>query len=117
MINFLSLGFDAEEEEGDEIAQTLGAAGEKLGHWLTEKAGWLGEQLKTKVDELDIEVDPKELGHRLGRKLADAKVEAAKSAKDFEKIARDKVEEVVDEVKAEAKHLATEVKTKVKRTK
>lgn len=117
MINFLSLGFDAEEEEGDEIAQTLGAAGEKLGHWLTEKAGWLGDQLKTKVDELDIEVDPKELGHRLGRKLADAKVEAAKSAKDFEKIARDKVEEVVDEVKAEAKHLATEVKTKVRRSK
>jgi ArsR family transcriptional regulator len=117
MINFLSLGFDAEEEEGDEIAQTLGAAGEKLGHWLTEKAGWLGDQLKNKVDELDIEVDPKELGHRLGRKLADAKVEAAKSAKDFEKIARDKVEEVVDEVKAEAKHLASEVKTKVRRSK
>lgn len=117
MINFLSLGFDAEEEEGDEIAQTLGAAGEKLGHWLTEKAGWLGEQLKQKADELDIDVDPKELGHRLGRKLAEAKVEAAKSAKDFEKIARDKVEEVVDEVKAEAKHLATEVKSKVKRNK
>jgi ArsR family transcriptional regulator len=117
MINFLSLGFDAEEEEGDEIAQTLGAAGEKLGHWLTEKAGWLGDQLKTKVDELDIEVDPKELGHRLGRKLADAKVEAAKSAKDFEKIARDKVEEVVDEVKGEAKHLASEVKTKVRKSK
>jgi DNA-binding transcriptional ArsR family regulator len=117
MINFLSLGFDAEEEEGDELSQALGDAGEKLGHWLTEKAGWLGEQLKTKVDELDIDVDPKDLGHRLGRKLADAKVEAARSAKDFEKIARDKVEEVVDEVKAEAKHLATEVKSKVNRKK
>lgn len=115
MINFLSLGFDAEAEEGDEFAQTLGVAGEKLGHWLTEKAGWLGEQLKTKVDELDLDVDPKDLGHRLGRKLADAKVEAARSAKDFEKIARDKVEEVVDEVRTEAKHFATEVKAKVKR--
>jgi DNA-binding transcriptional ArsR family regulator len=117
MINFLSLGFDAEAEEGDELSQALGDAGEKLGHWLTEKAGWLGEQLKTKVDELDIDVDPKDLGHRLGRKLADAKVEAARSAKDFEKIARDKVDEVVDEVKAEAKHFASEVKAKVKRTK
>jgi DNA-binding transcriptional ArsR family regulator len=114
MINFLSLGFDA-EEESDELAHTLSDAGEKLGHWLTEKAGWLGEQLKSKVDELDIDVDPKDLGHRLGRKLADAKVEAAKSAKDFERIARDKVEEVVDEVKSEAKHFATEVKAKVKR--
>jgi DNA-binding transcriptional ArsR family regulator len=117
MINFLSLGFDVEAEEGDELSQALGDAGEKLGHWLTEKAGWLGEQLKTKVDELDIDVDPKDLGHRLGRKLADAKVEAARSAKDFEKIARDKVDEVVDEVKAEAKHFAAEVKAKVKRTK
>jgi len=112
MINFLSLGFDAEEED-DELAHTLSDAGEKLGHWLTEKAGWLGEQLKSKVDELDIAVDPKDLGYRLGRKLADAKVEAAKSAKDFERIARDKVEEVVDEVKSEAKHFATEVKAKV----
>lgn len=117
MINFLSLGFDAEVEEGDEFAQNLGVAGEKLGHWLTEKAGWLGEQLKSKVDELDLDVDPKDLGHRLGRKLADAKVEAAKSAKDFEKIARDKVEEVVDEVKSEAKNFAAEVKTKVNRSK
>ena len=115
MINFLSLGFDAEAEDEDEFAQTLGVAGERLGHWLTEKAGWLGDQLKAKVDELDIDVDPKDLGHRLGRKLADAKVEAAKSAKDFEKIARDKVEEVVDEVRSEAKHFAKEVRSKVKR--
>jgi ArsR family transcriptional regulator len=115
MINFLSLGFDAEAEDEDEFAQTLGVAGERLGHWLTEKAGWLGDQLKEKVDELDIDVDPKDLGHRLGRKLADAKVEAAKSAKDFEKIARDKVEEVVDEVRSEAKHFAKEVRSKVKR--
>jgi ArsR family transcriptional regulator len=115
MINFLSLGFDAEAEDEDEFAQTLGVAGERLGHWLTEKAGWLGDQLKEKVDELDIDVDPKDLGHRLGRKLADAKVEAAKSAKDFEKIARDKVEEVVDEVRSEAKHYAKEVRSKVKR--
>ena len=115
MINFLSLGFDAEAEDEDEFAQTLGVAGERLGHWLTEKAGWLGDQLKAKVDELDIDIDPKDLGHRLGRKLADAKVEAAKSAKDFEKIARDKVEEVVDEVRSEAKHFAKEVRSKVKR--
>ncbi len=113
MINFLSLDFDPEYEEGEELAENLSVAGAKLGHWLTEKAGWLNETLKAKAAELDIEADPKELGKRLGRKLADAKLEAEKSAKDFERVARQKVEEVVDEVRSETAHLVTEVKAKV----
>ena len=111
MINFLSLGFEAEGEE--DLAKNLGEAGEKLGHWITEKAAWLGEQLRSRADELDVDVDPKELGKRLGRKLAETRVEAEKSAKDFEKIARQKVEEVVDDVRNEATHFAGEVKSKV----
>ncbi len=113
MINFLSLDFDPEYEEGEELAENLSVAGAKLGHWLTEKAGWLNETLKAKAAELDIEADPKELGKRLGRKLADAKLEAEKSAKDFERVARQKVEEVVDEVRSETAHLVNEVKAKV----
>jgi DNA-binding transcriptional ArsR family regulator len=113
MINFLSLGFDAEAEEGDELAQNLSVAGEKLGHWITEQAGWLAGELKTRADELDIDFDPKELGKRLGRKLADVKTEAESSVKDFEKIAKQKVEEVVDEVRTEATHFAEEVRAKV----
>lgn len=113
MINFLSLGFDAEGEE--DLARNLGDAGERLGHWITERASWLGEQLRTRADELDLDVDPKELGKRLGRKLAETKVEAEKGAKDFEKIARQKVEEVVDDVRSEATHFAEEVRTKVRK--
>ena len=99
MINFLSLGFEAEGEE--DLAKNLSEAGEKLGHWITEKASWLGEQLRARADELDVDVDPKELGKRLGRKLAETKVDAEKGAKDFEKLARQKVEEVVDDVRSE----------------
>jgi ArsR family transcriptional regulator, arsenate/arsenite/antimonite-responsive transcriptional repressor len=113
MINFLSLGFDAEAEEGDELAQNLSAAGEKLGHWITEQASWLAGELKSRADELDIDFDPKDLGKRLGRKLADVKTEAEASVKDFEKIAKQKVEEVVDEVRTEATHFAEEVRAKV----
>ena len=109
MINFLSLGFEAEGEE--DLAKNLGEAGEKLGHWITEKAAWLGDQLRSRAEELDVDVDPKELGKRLGRKLAETRVEAEKSAKDFEKIARQKVEEVVDDVRNEATHFAEEVKS------
>ncbi len=111
MINFLSLGFEAEGEE--DLAKNLSEVGEKLGHWITEKASWLGEQLRARADELDVDVDPKELGKRLGRKLAETKVDAEKGAKDFEKLARQKVEEVVDDVRSEATHFAAEVKAKV----
>ena len=115
MINFLSLDFDAEEEEG--LAQSLGDAGMKLGTWLTERAGWLAEQAKAKAVELDLNVDPKDLGKKLGRKLADAKIETEKSAKDFEKLARQKLDEVVEDVRTEAKNIASDVKSKVKKEK
>ncbi len=113
MIDFLSLGFDAEAE--DDFAKNLGDAGEKLGHWITEKTGWLTTQLQMRVQDADLDVDPKELGKRLGRKLAEVKVDTEKNARDFEKLARQKMEEVVDEVKTEATHFAQEVKSKVKK--
>jgi DNA-binding transcriptional ArsR family regulator len=113
LIEFLSLDFEAEEEEG--LAASFGEAGAKLGTWLTERAGWLSEQVKAKVVELDLNVDPKDLGRQLGRKLADAKVETEKSAKEFEKIARQKLDEVVEDVRTEAANVAREVKSRVKK--
>jgi DNA-binding transcriptional ArsR family regulator len=111
LIEFLSLDFEAEEEEG--LAASFGEAGAKLGTWLTERAGWLSEQVRAKVVELDLNVDPKDLGRQLGRKLADAKVETEKSAREFEKIARQKLDEVVEDVRTEAANVAREVKSRV----
>lgn len=108
LINFLSLGFDAESEEG--LSDVLGNAGEKLGNWLTDRASWLSTQVQAKVKELDLDVDPKDLGRQLGRKLAEAKVETEKSAREFEKIARQKLDEVVKEVSSEADKVAKTVK-------
>jgi ArsR family transcriptional regulator, arsenate/arsenite/antimonite-responsive transcriptional repressor len=115
MINFLSLGFDAEAEDSDELAQNLSQAGERLGHWITERAGWLAGELKARADEIGVEFDPKDLGKRLGRKLADVKTETETSVKEFEKLAKQKVEEVVDDVRTEANHFAEEVKAKVRK--
>jgi ArsR family transcriptional regulator len=115
LIEFLSLDFEAEEEEG--LAASFGEAGAKLGTWLTERAGWLSEQVRAKVLELDLNVDPKDLGRQLGRKLADAKVDTEKSAREFEKIARQKLDEVVEDVRTEAKNVAREVKTRVRKEK
>lgn len=108
LINFLSLGFDAEAEE--DLSDVLGNAGEKLGSWLTERASWLSAQVQAKVKELDLDVDPKDLGRQLGRKLAEAKVETEKSAREFEKVARQKLDEVVKEVSSEADKVAKTVK-------
>ena len=108
LINFLSLGFDAEAEE--DLSDVLGNAGEKLGSWLTERASWLSAQVQAKVKELDLDVDPTDLGRQLGRKLAEAKVETEKSAREFEKVARQKLDEVVKEVSSEADRVAKTVK-------
>jgi ArsR family transcriptional regulator, arsenate/arsenite/antimonite-responsive transcriptional repressor len=113
VINFLSLGFDAEEEE--DLAGVLGDAGAKLGTWLTERASWLTAQAQAKVKELDLDVDPKDLGRQLGRRLAEAKVETEKSAKEFEKLARQTLDEVVKDVTAEANKVAKTVKTETKK--
>lgn len=111
IVTFLSLNFDPETEEpGEEFVVALSTAGERLGRWLTDSAAWLGTKVKERVDMDDV--DPKELGRKLGRKLAEAKVETEKSAKEFEKTARAKIEEVIDEVQTESKHLAQEAKEK-----
>jgi len=109
VINFLSLGFDAESEE--DLAGVLGDAGAKLGTWITERASWLTDQAQAKIKELDLNIDPKDLGRQLGRRLAEAKVETEKSAKEFEKIARQTLDEVVKDVTVEANKLAKTVKT------
>lgn len=115
MINFLSLDFEGDEVETDDLAHNLAGVGEQLGHWLTERSNWLTQQLKARASEVDIDFDAAEMGKRLGRKLADAKSEAEKSVKDFERIAKQKVEEVVDDVKSEAAHLAEELRNKTGR--
>ena len=112
MIDFLSLDFESEEEMVDDLAHSLAGAGEQLGHWLTERSSWLTGQLKSRASEVDIDFNAAEMGHRLGRKLADARSEAEKSVKDFERIAKQKVEEVIDDVKSEAQHLAEEVRNR-----
>lgn len=111
MVNFLSLGFDGEPEDV-EFPQQLGFAGERLGYWLTEKAEWLAAQVRAKAAESGVTVDPNELGRQLGRRLADAKLGATQSATEFEKLARDRIEELVDELKTETKHLAEDLKAK-----
>jgi hypothetical protein len=88
------------------LEEQFGEIGEKVGSWLAAGSTWLGNKF---AEQVKIDADPQKLGRELGRKLADAKQEAEKTAKVVEKQARTKVDEVV----AQATEKVTEVKKTV----
>lgn len=110
IINFLSLDFDP-DADGEDFAQTLGAAGEKLGHWLTSKAKELQAEVENRVGKVDI--DPKKIGRTVGRRIADAKSDATKEGQKLQREAKKTAKKVVAEIKSETKALAKTAKTKL----
>ena len=72
------------------LAVKFGEAGESLGSWVAESVDWLGDQLNEQV--LD-KIDEQKLGRDLGRRMADAKFEAEKSARDAAAAAKAKLDE------------------------
>jgi DNA-binding transcriptional ArsR family regulator len=72
------------------LAVKFGEAGESLGSWLAESVDWLGGQLNEQV--LD-KIDEEKLGRDLGRRMADARFAAEKSARDAAAAAKAKLDE------------------------
>ena len=72
------------------LAVKFGEAGESLGSWVAESVDWLGDQLNEQV--LD-KIDEQKLGRDLGRRMADAKFAAEKSARDAAAAAKAKLDE------------------------
>jgi len=72
------------------LAVKFGEAGESLGSWVAESVDWLGDQLNEQV--LD-KIDEEKLGRDLGRRMADAKFAAEKSARDAAAAAKAKLDE------------------------
>lgn len=108
--------------EASNLQARFGELGEKIGAWLSQGSTWVGEQV---ADRIDLDTDVKKLGHELGRKLAEAKVQAEKVAKETATDAGRKAREVKDEalkatgdaaeqLKTRAKSAAEEVKTRLK---
>ncbi len=92
------------------LEEQFGEIGEKVGSWLAAGSTWLG----AKVSE-QVETDPQKLGRELGRKLADAKLEAEKASKATEKQARAKVDEIVAQIEDAIAEVKTKVTSRVKR--
>ena len=72
------------------LAVKLGEAGENLGTWVAESVDWLGDQLNEQVIS---KIDEDKLGHELGRRMADARFAAEKSAREAAAAAKAKLDE------------------------
>ncbi|MEO0024291.1 MAG: hypothetical protein RL196_732 [Actinomycetota bacterium] len=87
------------------LAVKLGEAGEGLGSWVAESADWLGDQLNERVFE---KIDEDKLGHELGRRMADAKFAAEKSAREAAAAAKAKLDEGLQAAKSRFKNQGPE---------
>ena len=70
--------------------------GNSIPGWLNSRLAIAGEWVSSKVQ---IETDPRELGLALGRKLADARFEAATGTKDFAALAKSRIDEFVADLR------------------
>ncbi len=83
------------QQAGQVVEEKMDDLGEKVGSWLAQSASWLSEQ----AAEKGVSFDAKEVGRKLGRKLAEAKVETDKAV---QKQTGKDIEGLVDEVKRRA---------------
>ena len=82
-------------QAGQVVDETIDDLGEKVGTWLAQGASWLSDQAAAK----GVSFDAKDAGRKLGRKLAEAKVETDKA---FQKQTGKNINGIVDEVKRRA---------------
>jgi DNA-binding transcriptional ArsR family regulator len=82
-------------QAGQVVEEKMDDLGEKVGTWLAQSASWLTEQ----AAEKGVSFDAREVGRKLGRKLAEAKVETDKAV---QKQTGKDIEGLVGEVKRRA---------------
>jgi DNA-binding transcriptional ArsR family regulator len=82
------VGLDATVDS--KLATKMGEAGEHLGSWVAGSVDWLSDQISEQVID---RIDEDKLGRELGRRLADARFQAEKSARDAAAAAKVKLDE------------------------
>ena len=87
------------------LAVKMGEAGEQLGSWVAGSVDWLGDQLNQQVVD---KIDEEKLGRELGRRLADARFQADKSARDAAAAAKAKLHEGLVAAKSRFKNQGPE---------
>jgi ArsR family transcriptional regulator len=72
--------------------------GGPIPEWLSSRLAVAGGWVSSRVQ---LETDPRELGLALGRRLADARHEAATSTKDFASLAKSRIDEFVADLRSD----------------
>jgi len=76
----MGAGASTSKSPTNDVERVLTDVAVTLSGWLNDGASWLGAKVQEKVS--DANIDPEKLGKELGRKLADAKLQATDVAAD-----------------------------------
>ena len=99
----------------NDVEKVLTDAAVTLSGWLTEGANWLGAKVQEKV--ADANIDPQAVGRDVGRKLADAKLQAADTAADAQAALRAELGDLSSRLGVSAAELRTTVEDLVAKAK
>jgi ArsR family transcriptional regulator len=108
-------GASGAKTPANDVEKVLTDAAVALSGWLTDGANWLGAKVQEKV--ADANIDPQAVGRDVGRKLADAKLQATDTASDAQAALRAELGDLSSRLGVSAAELRATVEELVNETK
>ena len=108
-------GASGKKTPANDVEKVLTDAAVTLSGWLTDGASWLGTKVQDKVAEANI--DSEKLGRELGRKLADAKLQATDTAADAQAALKAELGDLSSRLGVSAAELRSAAETLIEETK
>ena len=111
----IGAGSSGKKTPANDVEKVLTDAAVTLSGWLTDGASWLGSKVQDKVSEANI--DSEKLGRELGRKLADAKLQATDTAADAQAALKAELGDLSSRLGVSAAELRSAAETLIEETK
>lgn len=108
-------GASGSKTPANDVEKVLTDAAVALSGWITEGANWLGSKVQEKV--ADANIDPQAVGRDVGRKLADAKLQATDTAADAQAALRAELGDLSSRLGVSAAELRATVEDLVEESK
>ena len=111
----IGAGASSAKTPANDVERVLTDAAVTLSGWLNEGATWLGAKVQDKIAESNI--DPEQMGRELGRKLADAKLQATDVAADAQASLKAELADISNRIGLSAADLRSAAEVVVDETK
>ncbi|MDE2409571.1 MAG: winged helix-turn-helix transcriptional regulator [Actinomycetales bacterium] len=108
-------GASGSKTPANDVEKVLTDAAVALSGWITDGANWLGSKVQEKV--ADANIDPQAVGRDVGRKLADAKLQATDTAADAQAALRAELGDLSSRLGVSAAELRATVEDLVEESK